>query len=59
MTYNKFCSWPEAMMISDTLQSKKIYPVVIPIDYTKAEIFINEKDIETAKTICDGWRANK
>ena len=59
MQYHVLKTWADAMRISETLQSKKIIPVVIPFNYMRAEIIISEKDLETAQTICNGWRAKQ
>ena len=59
MQYYVLKTWADAMMISETLQYKKIIPVVIPFDDWRAEIIINEKDLKTAQTICNDWRVKQ
>lgn len=59
MQYYVLKTWADAMMISETLQNKKIIPVVIPFDDWRAEIIINEKDLKTAQTICNDWRVKQ
>ena len=49
-------SWPDAMKITDTLQSKNIIPKIYIISGTRAAVVIEENEIKTAREIYEGWR---
>lgn len=52
-------SWADSARINDMLQAHGITPIIIIDSAIYAKIIIDNKDLKTAQTICDGWRLRK